>query len=210
MLYYEAERICLHNRLMNDVVSGCSPQRWELTEAVSRPCVLSTWLLPGLCLCPFLRIEKQTLAKYLPAISGASARQPAAHKGRVLCAIVLMCASAVFGKVSGCQGVLRLFPSLLCQHCVHACVCTCVYVCVCVCVHQLCGGSWLKGRIQNTRFWTQQKAQGTNTTQHSTSSSVVLSYSPFMISLFFLAFCLCPSRSYCSGFPCVCVFITAK
>lgn len=111
------------------------------TDSLVSQCCAGWLLLPGLCLCPFLRIEKQTLAKYLPAISGASARRPAAHKGRVLCAIVLMCASAVFGKVSGCQGVLRLFPSPLCQHCVHACVCTCVYVCVCVCVHQLCGGS---------------------------------------------------------------------
>lgn len=75
-------------------------------------------------------------------------------------------------------------------------------MCVCVCVDELCGGSWLKGRIQNTRFWTQQKAQGTNATQHSTSFSVTLSYNPFIISFLspvisaphsqFTHVCMCP------------------
>lgn len=37
MLYYEVERICLYDRLMNDVVSGlfsAETQHRELTEAV--------------------------------------------------------------------------------------------------------------------------------------------------------------------------------
>lgn len=81
---------------------------------------------PVCVLCPFLRIEKWSLAKYLPAISGASARQPATHKGRVLRVFAHMgvCASVVFGKMSGCQGVLGLFPSLPCQR---TSMCVCVY-----------------------------------------------------------------------------------
>lgn len=149
MLYYKAEKICLRDHLTNDVVSCCS-QQWDCKKSELRlyvPSVCSkltdslccaVWLLlPALCLCPFLRIEKQTLAKYLPAMSGASARHPAAHKGRVLCVFRHVCVrvSVVFGKVSGCQGVLRLFPSPLCQHCVRAFVCA----------HPLCDGSWLKG-----------------------------------------------------------------
>lgn len=89
----------------------------------------------------------------------------------------------------------------------------CSCVCMCVCVHQLCGGSWLKGRIQNTRFWTQQKAQGTNTTQHSASSSVVLSYNPFIaaplppftrpliLPLFTSSMCVSACVHVCSSLP---------
>lgn len=153
----------------------------------------------------FWELRSRSLAKYLPAISGASARQPAAHKGRVLRVFVHMrvCECVVFGKVSGCQGVLRLFPSPLCQD---ARLCVCMRVCVCA--HRLCGGSWLKGRIQNTRFWTQQKAQGTNTTEHSASSPVFVSYSLFIIP-FFLPFFLISTSQSTARFIRVCICMRA-
>lgn len=94
----------------------------------------AVWLLlPGLCLCPFLRIEKQTLAKYLPAISGASARQPDAYKGRVLCVFVHMCVCecCVWQSVwlPGCSQAVSepALPAL--RAC--SCVCMCVHLCVC-------------------------------------------------------------------------------
>lgn len=96
-------------------------------------------LLTGLCLCPFVRIEKQTLAKYLPAISGASVRHPAAHKGRVLCAFVHMCVQVLC--LAKCL-VARVFSGCFRARSANtACMLVCVHVWRLVCVHQLCGGS---------------------------------------------------------------------
>lgn len=66
---------------------------------------------------------KRRLAKYLPAISGASARRPAAHKGRVLRVFVHMrlCERCVWQSVRlpGCSQAVSE-PAL------PACCCVCV------------------------------------------------------------------------------------
>lgn len=89
--------------------------------------------------------------------------------------------------------VARVFSGCFRAHSAStACMLLCVHVCVSVCAPAL---RWVMTQ-RNTRFWTQQKAQGTNTTQHCASSAVILYYNCFKIS-FLLAF-ICTSFSYCS------------
>lgn len=221
MLYYEAERICLHNRLMNDVVSGCSPQRWELTEAVSRPCVLSIQIASCLsavlvgccslaCVCvPFWELRSRpwqnTFLPFLVPVQDS----PPPTKGEFcvrlcLCVRVLCLAKCLVARVfSGCFRACSASTA-----CMLACVHVCTFVCVSVCTSSVVGHDSKEGfRTHGSELNRRPKGQ----IQLSTAL-LPLSFSLTVLSwsLFFLAFCLCPSRSYCSGFPCVCVFITAK
>lgn len=161
-------------------------------------------LLPGLCLCPFLRAEKQTLAKYLPAISGASARQPAAHKGRVLCVFVHVCVRECCAwqsvRLPGCSQAVSEARSASTAR-------------VLVCVH---GRTLLCVRAPALRWVMTQRKDSEHTVLNSTEgprdkyNSAQRSFlcRPLLQSfhhLFSPAFYLCPSFSYCSLYPCVCV-----
>lgn len=107
------------------------------TDSLVSQCCAGWLLLPGLCLCPFLRIEKQTLAKYLPAISGDS---PPPTKGEFcvrlcLCVRVLCLAKCLVARVfSGCFRACSASTA-----CMLACVHVCTFVCVSVCTSSVVG-----------------------------------------------------------------------
>lgn len=98
-----------------------------------------------------------------------------------VCLCICVCANVVFGKVSGCQGVLRLFPSPLCQHCVHA------RLCACVCAPAL---RWVMTQRKDSEHTVLNSTEGPRDKYNSAQCFFLcgsLSYNSFIIS-FLLAF----------------------